>query len=480
MMGTEPSGTGTVRYVNIRYLSKGGRGIALLVSIVLLAMSSLTLTIGASAQSADSATTSADQGALTESQIDALLRNARQLVLNGMMQPAFDALSPNELQLAGNPDYDYLYGTAALDTGHPDLAVFALERVLEEKPSFAGARLELARAYFALGNNESARYHFDYLQGQNPPPNVQAAITSYLRAIDRVAAAYQPIHIPSFAAGFGFDSNANASTDVEQFLGFVLDGNNVETDSSFYHATLADYYSRPLTPEMKLLLTGAISQRNYPDASFVNATDVNANVGVEWNFGDTKIIPTVGAAFNWLDGDGNLNRYTSDVAVSHFLNSDWKLLGGLTAAAWRFTDDLDFRDANIYNARAGFEHYLDPASGSVISAMAMVGIDDTTDSASPFDNDRWALTVSGSRLVAPRMLMSVNAGARSTEFNGLFFGEQREDDLLTASLSLQTFDWPGEGWRTIARLAYTDVESTIDLYTYDRAEVGLTFYRAFE
>ena len=42
------------------------------------------------------------------------------------------------------------------------------------------------------------------------------------------------------------------------------------------------------------------------------------------------------------------------------------------------------------------------------------------------------------------------------------------------------FDWPAASWRTIARLSYTDVESTVELYTYDRVEVGLTFHRAFD
>ena len=417
---------------------------------------------------------------LNPQQVNTLLATGKQLVLANRMQEAFDLLRPHELQLAGNPDFDYLFGTAAVDTGRSDLAIFALERVLAERPSFAGARLELARAYFNIGDNETARYHFDYLQGQNPPPNVQAAITSYLRAIDRVAAAYKPIHIPHFAAGFGWDSNANASTDVEQFLGFVLDGNNVETDSAYYHATLGDYYSRPLAPELKLILTGAVSQRNYPDASFVNSTDVNANAALEWNFGDTKITPSLGVALNWLDGDGNLDRYTSDLAVSHSLNDDWKLLGGLTAAAYRFTNDLEFRDANIYNARAGVEHYLDSVPGGVISAMAMIGTDSTTDSESPFDNDRWAVVVSGSRLVAPGMLLSLNAGAKNTDFNGQFFGEQRDDDQWNANLSLHVFDWPAQGWRMIGRVGYTDVDSTVDLYTYDRTDVGLTFHKAFE
>ncbi len=417
---------------------------------------------------------------LTNPEIQELLDTGKQLLLSNRMQEAFELLAPHELQLAGNPDFDYLYGTAALDAGRSDLAIFALERVLAEKPSFAGARLELARAYFNIGDNETARYHFDYLQGQNPPDNVQQAITSYLRAIDRVAAAYKPIHLPHFAAGFGWDSNANASTDVEQFLGFILDGNNVESDSPFYHATLGDYYSHPLAPDLKLILTGSVGQRNYPDASFVNSTDVNANAALEWNYGDTKIMPSLGVALNWLDGDGNLDRYTSDVAISHSLSDDWKLLGGLTAAAYRFTNELEFRDANIYNARAGFEHYLDPATGSVISAMAMVGTDSTRDSESPWDNDRWALTVSGSRLVAPGMLMSLSAGAKNTDFNGQFFGEQRDDDQWNAALSLHVFDWPAQGWRMISRVGYTDVDSTVELYTYDRTEVGLTFHRAFE
>ncbi len=420
------------------------------------------------------------QDELTRPQVQTLLDNARQLVLAARYDEAFKLLAPHELQLAGNSDYDYLYGTAAVDSGRPDLAIFALERVLEERPAFAGARLELARAYFDIGDNETARYHFDYLQGQNPPPNVKAAITSYLRAIDRVAGAYRPIHLPNFAAGFGWDSNANASTDVEQFLGFILDGNNVESDSSYYFARLGDYYSRPLSPELKLVLTGAVGQRNYPDASFVDSTDINANAALEWNFGDTKITPSAGVALNWLDSDRNLDRYTFDVGASHSLSDDWKLLGGVTAAGWRFDDELNIRDTNVYNARAGFEHYLDRATGSVFSLMGMVGTDDTTDSDSPFDNDRWAVAFAGSRVIAQGLLVSLNAGFRNTDFNGVFFGSQREDDQWNASLSLHLFDWPSQGWRVISQVAYTDVDSTLDLYTYDRTEVGLTFHRTFE
>lgn len=422
------------------------------------------------------------QPKLSATEIQTLLAQGKQLMVANQMVQAYDLLAPHEFQLAGNVDYDYLYGTAALDTGRADLAIFAFERVLEERPSYAGARLELARAYYDIGDKESARNHFDYLMGQNPPPNVRQAITSYLRAIDRLAGAYRSVHLPHFAAGVGWDSNPNASTTVEQFLGFILDGNNTEQESPMYHASLGDYYSRPLSVNAKLILTGAISQRNYPDASFVDSTDIFANSAVEWNYGDTTITPSIGAAFNWLDGDSNLDRYIGDLSVTHSLNDSWKLLAGATVAAHRFTNDLKIRDADIYNARGGFDYYFDPATGSVISLLAQVGTDDTRESQSPFDNDRWELALSASRIIARGMLLAVDAGYKNTDYDGNtnFFGRDREDDMVRGSISLHLFDWPLQGWRTIGRVAYTDVDSNLDLYTYDRTEVGLTFHRAFD
>ena len=63
-------------------------------------------------------------------------------------------LAPEQSNAAGDPDYDYLLGIAALDSGKPNEAIFALERVLAVKPNHLQARAEIARAYFATGEKE--------------------------------------------------------------------------------------------------------------------------------------------------------------------------------------------------------------------------------------------------------------------------------------------------------------------------------------
>src|SRR3954462_12600836 len=96
--------------------------------------------------------------------------------------------NPDQL---GNPDFDFYYGVAAVDAGHAGEGVLALERYVANFPDNQAARLELARAYFVLGDNTRAREEFDVVQKNNPPPNVQANIQRFMDAIRARESAYQ-------------------------------------------------------------------------------------------------------------------------------------------------------------------------------------------------------------------------------------------------------------------------------------------------
>ena len=73
-------------------------------------------------------------------QQDATLARAKQLIDSKQPQAAFDLLDPLEQTRAGDPDFDYLLGVAAIDAGKLTRGVFALERVLAVNPNNAQAR----------------------------------------------------------------------------------------------------------------------------------------------------------------------------------------------------------------------------------------------------------------------------------------------------------------------------------------------------
>ena len=97
---------------------------------------------------------------------DDLLKKAEQLISSGQHQQAYDLLLAEAEERSGTPDFDLLLGIAALDSGHPSHAVFALERVLAMQPNNAHARAELAKAYFQMGENEAAKEEFTAVNKQ--------------------------------------------------------------------------------------------------------------------------------------------------------------------------------------------------------------------------------------------------------------------------------------------------------------------------
>jgi tetratricopeptide (TPR) repeat protein len=108
------------------------------------------------------------------------LRQADALIRQGKPEQAWQLLAPLEIQQAGEPNFDYLLGIAALESGRPNRATFILERVIAGNPGHLAARLEMARAYFALGDYERAERELDLILKSSPTPQTTAVTRSYL------------------------------------------------------------------------------------------------------------------------------------------------------------------------------------------------------------------------------------------------------------------------------------------------------------
>jgi tetratricopeptide (TPR) repeat protein len=140
---------------------------------------------------------------------DAVTDRAKLLLQRKDAEAAYQLLEPLEPQRAGDPEFDYLLGLAALDAGHNERAIFALERVLAVQPENLQARAEIARAYVATGELEAAKREFQAVKSRQVPDEVRKTIDQFLSAIQ---SAETTQYLRYLELGFGYDSNINAAT----------------------------------------------------------------------------------------------------------------------------------------------------------------------------------------------------------------------------------------------------------------------------
>ncbi|QDQ26985.1 tetratricopeptide repeat protein [Chitinimonas arctica] len=160
------------------------------------------------------------------------LSEAEALLASGQAASAYRMLAPLEFQRAGEARYDYLLGSAALDSGRAAEATLALERILQRDPDHAGARLELGRAYYALGDDSRAKTEFETLLLLDPPAPAKQAIRTHLQAIAQRSQAKSTQLGGYLMAGVGRDNNLNFATDQARIFVPVFNGDLTLTSDS--------------------------------------------------------------------------------------------------------------------------------------------------------------------------------------------------------------------------------------------------------
>src|SRR6266704_5746742 len=217
---------------------------------------------------------------------DQITDRARLLLQQKKPQAAYRLLEPLESQRAGDPEYDYLLGIAALDSGERERAVFALERVLAVNPSHAQARAEIARAYFLLGEKENAVREFQNVRATNPPEAVKQTIDRYLSALGVGATQLSGF----LEIGFGRDSNVNSATASNQIAIPALGGivatlapSGVKQSDNFATAGGGLNYVYGFSPEWALVAGVAANAKFNRQHDEFDIATVDGNLGLRWS-----------------------------------------------------------------------------------------------------------------------------------------------------------------------------------------------------
>jgi tetratricopeptide (TPR) repeat protein len=200
-----------------------------------------------------------------------LAQQARTLVEQRDAARAYSLLEPFEPRFAGDVDFDYWFGVAAVESDHLDRAVIAFERVLVRNPAFDSARLELARAYLRMGALDVAAQEFDRLAARNPTPEGRKVIDEYRAQIERLRRRQRLATSGYVEAGFGRDTNLSSTTN--DFPGAILvsfglpnivpTGNSIRRKDNFVAANGGGDVTYALAPDQLLFAAANLRWRGY-------------------------------------------------------------------------------------------------------------------------------------------------------------------------------------------------------------------------
>jgi|GEM_PF-1460542 len=292
------------------------------------------------------------------------LAAAKRLIAGGEAEAAYQLLLAHEFEGAGNVEFDYVYGTAAVEAGHPEQAMMILLRVLNQKPRHAGARLELGRALYAIGDYPESQLQFGKSLEQNPPQLAKQVITDYLAAIDVQLAARDTTLVPFIDVRVGYSTNANGATANSQpFRGLAgvptavqelsLDQNSLEQDSSFVALTTGVAYSKLLKPRWYLKAGAQLAGQINPSAHFVDTHSGSAFLNLERRVDSDFITGGLDVSRSYVDSSYSAKALGGNLVLGKQLNSYWSGTLQSRVALSRYAPAQAAKDSTDYTLSAG-------------------------------------------------------------------------------------------------------------------------------
>lgn len=418
---------------------------------------------------------------------DETLDQARNLIKQKNFKPAYELLEPLESDRAGDIDYDYLFGVAAIENGQVSRGVFALERVLAQQPNNTAARAMIAKGYFKGGEAENARAEFRNILGQNPDPETTRLIEDNMSAVDK-ATGQATTFAAYIDAGFGWDSNINSATSsssvaapgIAPGLNLTLASTSREQSSKYVSLNGGASFRSPLTKNLSVFGSAQGSIRTNWNESMFDPSYTDFTLGLNYKRYIDSF--TVALQRNNYDIDGDRFR------ESHGVIGQWQrqLDDQNQISVFAQTADLNYASGNdVRNAQrslagVGWGHAFSGDKAPVIFMSGYFGKEETDKSRYDFlSNDIYGLRVGGQMVINYKLVAYANASyeIRDHDKRDPAFARTREDDQFDFAVGLRYLPMPGLTIRP--QLSYLNNDSNIKLFDFDRTVLSVNIRKDF-
>lgn len=408
---------------------------------------------------------------------DNSLGEAETLVLSGKGARAYPILAPLEAARAGDPRFDRLLGLAALAAGEAGHATLALERVVIVEPSNPRARLELGRAYLALGDRERARAELGAALALNPPPAIEQAARQTLAGMQAPTALPRLGNGVYVELGLGYDSNVNVGPSQQIVylplfgVDATLDSASLEQSDGYGQFALGGQYRHVIGADTVISASLDAQARRHFDIEDFDPLSALVRLGVGFDESRSPKRLTWFGQYYELgeDRDYLLHGLIGEWLVPVGRRNTVQLYGRYSQLRYG-NSNLEANDVNQSMLGAGWLYALTPAVFTGISAYG--GIE--TEANRRPDGD--------SRILGLRATVQYTGGAfdayaalgyQSNDYDreNVLFQTTRNDGV--ADLTLGAIYRLTPAWSLRPKVTYMQQQSNIAVYDVGRYDISL-------
>jgi outer membrane protein len=412
------------------------------------------------------------------------LIDAQALIRKGDFSAAYLLLEPLEVARAGDAEYDYLLGVAAVESNHLTRGAFALERVLAINPNDQEARAEMAKAHYLLGETEASKTEFNNVLQQNPDEKTKKTIESLLTAIQK-AEGTTTTYAAYLDFGLGWDSNVSSvpnitSIAVPLFGGtFQLGDTALAKSDNFANLAAGISFRHPFTKQLSVF--GGVSGTNHLNGSetaFDNS-NLDFNAGLQYVQDKNNLTFALQDSHFDLDAEGFRHAYGGSAQWIYNINAYNQ--GGVYTQYTRLNytgNSSRNTDRTIVGINAG--HAFQGDSKPVLFASYYGG----RDVARNEDVNALSQDVLGLRLGGQldfkdqwQVFSTFSYELRENDHKDPAFLKVRKDNQYDASLGLRYY--PSRNWTIKPQISYTKNDSNIELNSYDRSIASVSVRKDF-
>ncbi|OGQ96999.1 MAG: hypothetical protein A2521_11745 [Deltaproteobacteria bacterium RIFOXYD12_FULL_57_12] len=383
----------------------------------------------------------------------------------------------------GNLDISFYLGRAAFEKGDYEAAVMTFDRILIMNPDASRVKLELARSYLKLGATDTARQYFQEVLATDPPAAVRANVEKYLATIQTLTKK----HYFSGLVALGYDFNDNVrsapiSETVKTVIGDVTLVGPTSTpqhDQIFSTTVALNHVYSDQDRSRSWKTSGMVYNALYGKQHDLDVSFFNLSTGPAWR-SESFLLELYGtASYLNLDDDRYLGSIGAGATATFVIDPRLSV-----SVQLQLSDNNYFQDAN----RDAFTTTV--AAGPVLTLdknrlSATISLTDENATHDVYSFLRTGAGLRYDRQLTADLALFASGRYRETNYEGVeaLFDKDRLDKIWDMGVGITKVMWRSATQQRQLSVqlshTYTDANSTIDLYTYEKNVTATLLQFAF-